>query len=84
MQKIKRALQKTVLYRVFYLRFVKYFRILKRKIVSFLSMTKKKIKKFIKGKWNVIYRHYILKILYPSIYIKVFEIARRRKKGCFC
>ena len=83
MQKIKRALQKTVLYRVFYLRFVKYFRILKRKIFSFLSMTKKKIKKFIKGKWNVIYRHYILKILYPSIYKKYSKLPLDEKKVVF-
>ena len=83
MQKIKRALQKTVLYRVFYLRFVKYFRILKRKIFSFLSMTKKKIKKFIKGKWNVIYRHYILKILYPSIYKKYSKLPVDEKKVVF-
>lgn len=70
MQKIKEFLQKTFLYRYIYLILVKYLRKVKKKIRQTYNKIKKKTKKFIKGKWNVIYRHYILKILYPRIYKK--------------
>lgn len=83
MHKIKKKLQSTALYRVVYLKLIKYFRLSRRKILSLFSSSKKKVKKFIKSKWNVIYRHYILKILYPRIYKKYSKLPVDEKKVVF-
>lgn len=83
MQKIKELLQKTFLYRVIYLSIIRCFRKLRKKVRNTLSKIKKKVKKFIKGKWNVIYRHYILKILYPRIYKKYSKLPVDENKVVF-
>ena len=83
MHNVKKALQKTFLYTLVYLKIVKYYRIIKRKVHKFFSKIKKRVKKFIKGKWNVIYRHYILKILYPRIYKKYSKLPVDEKKVVF-
>ena len=83
MQKIKEILQKTFFYRVIYLFLVKHFRKATKKIKRIVKKTKNKIKKIIKGKWNVIYRHYILKILYPRIYRKYSKLPVDENKVVF-
>lgn len=83
MQKLKEILQKTFLYRVIYLFVVKCFRKAKKKIKRTFGKIRNKVKKFIKGKWNVIYRHYILKILYPRIYKKHSKLPVDENKVVF-
>ncbi len=83
MQKIKEILQRTVLYKVVYLWIVKHLRKLKKKIKNKLSALKKKVKKFLKSKWNVIYRHYILSYLYPKIYKKYSALPVDENKVVF-
>ena len=82
MNNIKELLKKTIFYRI-YLWIVKHFRIIKRKARNKLASFSKKFKKFLRTKWNVIYRHYILKFLYPHIYKKYSKLPVDENKVVF-
>lgn len=79
---IKSALQSTFLYTI-YLFFVKYTRktqrFIKRKVRGFF----RKIKNFIKGKYNRLYTEYVIAHLYPRIYKKYSQQPIDEKKVVF-
>ena len=67
---IKNALQRTFLYTI-YLFLVKYIRKFKKKVKKFFNKIRnipKRIKRFLRGKYNRLYTEYVIAHLYPSIY----------------
>ncbi len=79
---LKSALQSTFLYTI-YLFFVKY----TRKTVKFITKKAKsfikRIRKFIRGKYNRLYTEYVIAHLYPSIYKKYSKLPVDEKKVIF-
>ncbi len=74
MHKIKEKLKSTLLYRKVYLKIVGRQRRNKRKLRGKISSFNGKVKRYLKTKYNLAYRHYILTYLYPGVYKKYSKL----------